>query len=162
MGHELSAVVYHMMRERPGPSRRTWYRDVEEVRKQWREALTADYDTMVAEKIEEQRLVRREAWAGWVRSQDPTEKHRTGHDPAGRPYAWTERQGRTGEPSFMDIILRTLQEECKLRGLYAPERIDVLFKAEAEEIAREHGMTVEDVLREAQYYLQQRRRHGGF
>lgn len=55
-----------------------------------------------------------------------------------------------GNPISANIVMRAIQQLSGLMGLEAPVKIQIDLRTEAEKVAREQGLPLEDVLREAE------------
>jgi hypothetical protein len=65
------------------------------------------------------------------------------------------RQSFTGNPAYLEVVQWCIQEEVRLMGLHAAQPVDPLVQAEAERLADELGLSVEEVLREAESILRE-------
>ena len=108
--------------------------DLKLLRQRYREAQLAERSAAVAEKLEQYRDIRREAWEAWERSKDNKEKEITekvsslGAQEA--VAAKTEKlkaiittEGRLPGNEYLRTILETLQNERELQGLDAPKKL---------------------------------------
>lgn len=172
-GWEPADVVREMVRFRASVnlSRTTVYNDIDSVRRAWLEHKEIHYDAHVAQKVAEVRQLKRTYWDEWFASKAPKEttvqaQHTSeattpttnGHGPNTRSLRRAEvrKEQRTGNPAYLAGVQWCIEEECRLLGLHAPERIELMFRQEVEDVARETGMDVDEVLEEANFYI----RHG--
>ena len=65
-----------------------------------------------------------------------------------------------GDAEAIGAVLRIMARRAKLLGLDAPESVRLVVQDEVENLARQNGMTVDEVLKEAEYYAQQARFKG--
>lgn len=104
-------------------------RDLAWVRKEWLASCIRDYDARKAQELAHIDLVEREAWAAWERSKSPRELTRTRRrqkpttDKDGNPAASAEdeaeyrKEQRDGNPKFLEVALRCIEQRCKIFGL---------------------------------------------
>ena len=102
-----------------------------------REALElAGRRTSVAMELERIRLVQREAWKGWKRSQLPsvvTRRSRRGD----RTVEVTVTKTRVGNPRFLNVLLKCVDRRIRLLGLDARLKF-------AEPVNRSHNLTLDE------------------
>lgn len=178
-GWDVPDVVREIMQRRAdiGLARTTVYHDVDSVRRAWLEHKEIDYDAHVAQKVAEIRQLKRTYWEEWFASKAPKEttvqaQHTSeattaitnGHGPNARSLRRAEvrKEQRTGNPAYLAGVQWCIEEECRLLGLHAPERVELMFRQDAEDIAREHNLSVDEILAEAEYYVRYGRLTGGF
>lgn len=176
-GWETADVVRDILSRRTDMAlaRTSIYHDIREVRKDWLLAKDANYDDHVSQKLAELRMLKRTYWDEWFASKAPRETTvqaqttgeattatTNGHGPhtSSLRRAEVRREQRTGNPAYLDGVYKCIAEECKLLGLHAPERVELMFKQNAEDVARDNAMTVDEVLAEADYYIRQHRHQG--
>jgi hypothetical protein len=98
----------------------TIHRDIAWVHRQWlAEAKVADGDRVARElgKIDE---VERTAWAAWEQSRQVAETTRTRRVEQGsgnQTMAELTRQGKAGDPRFLEVILKCSERRCKILGV---------------------------------------------
>jgi hypothetical protein len=136
-------------------------RDVAELHRRARLAQAERVEAARAAHLAKLRHVWRTMWAEWYASRQPREISQSqrvtsapgGGDGPGRvsDRATLRREQRQGDPRYIKLALAALAEEIKLLGT---ARLDELSAArlqqEAERIARELGLSVADVLAEAE------------
>jgi hypothetical protein len=140
-------------------------RDVQLLVQRWRKQGMVNLEAARDRQIAELRQVRRVAWAEWRRSGEEkqsteTEISTSGNpDPTAPPAAQRQRarsrkEGRLRDPRYLEAILRSLEKEARLLGLDAIDQgqLDVLQR-EAEKLARDLDLSVEDVMSEADRIL---------
>ena len=92
--------------------------DLQRLQKEWRESRIRDFDT--AREMELQKLDRleREAWAGWERSQKPSQsadfKDDTGNTPSRKRV-----KNQNGDPRFLVVVHQCIASRRALLGLDA-------------------------------------------
>ena len=98
-------------------------KDLKALQREWRESRIRDFDA--ARELELQRLDRleREAWAAWLRSQEPLESTKVLNDASGGKKAQKLTQHRDGDPRFLEQIHKCITSRRALLGLDAPTRI---------------------------------------
>jgi predicted transcriptional regulator len=99
------------------------------------ERMTQETIAHVVRKIEELRVMRREYWAAWERSQSErqiteTEKSEGDGEGKGRGSGVTKkakirREGRDGTPSWLDGVQWCFEQEAKLLDLYPAARQEI-------------------------------------
>jgi hypothetical protein len=134
-------------------------RDVQEIRARWWTALQRDLDQWIVERLAELRALKQEYWQAWFASKG-TQQTSTKAQGASCGRDWMSAQiheaQSPGNPLYLAGIQRCIEEECRLLGLHAPLQIEPFVRWEAERIAKEYGLHVEDVLREAEEILRGR------
>jgi transcriptional regulator with XRE-family HTH domain len=106
--------------------------DLKLLRKRYQDTQLAERSAAVAEKLEQYREVRREAWEAWDRSKDNKEKeikekisNLAQQAEAGaveKLKAVITTEGRLPGNEYLRTILETLQDERELLGLDAPKK----------------------------------------
>jgi hypothetical protein len=134
-------------------------RDVQEIRARWWTALQRDLDQWIVEKLAELRALKQEYWQAWFESkgtQQSTLRSQGQSGDQGVMQAQVREEFSPGNPAYLAGVQRCLEEECRLLGLHAPLQIEPFVRWEAERIAKEYGLHVADVLREAEEILRGR------
>jgi len=112
-----------------GVSQATVSRDLAVVRKQWLKDAKADYDAKVAEQLAKIDAVELEAWAEWQKSK---RRERTKRAVKTRKTGKPEIEETTTvetllpEARYLEIIHKCIERRCKLLGLDAPERKEIM------------------------------------
>jgi AcrR family transcriptional regulator len=148
--HAMGLSAYEIA-DRLGVSHTTVYHDIAEVKRRFNAAAMESHGAMVQEKLAILREVRKEAYAAWERSKQDTWKattrkvpvtlkekpggRRTGRKPAEpapdqlREMFTTEltevREGRLPASEYMNIILKTVEQERAILGLDEALKIDL-------------------------------------
>jgi hypothetical protein len=78
-------------------------RDLAAVRRDWKASACRDFDTEKGRLLNELDAVKKEAWAAWERSKQPS-RRRKGEE-------------REGNPRFLAVLIDTLDREAELMGL---------------------------------------------
>jgi predicted transcriptional regulator len=105
-------------------------RDLQEVRRQWRESAMRDWDEAVGQQLEELERLREQYWEAWERSkQDRTRRRRrkrkAGESKDSVREVSTYVEQRDGNPKFLAGVMQCIERRCKLLGLDAPTRVDL-------------------------------------
>lgn len=118
--------------QRVGVSYVQVHKDLNEVRRRWRETSVRDFDAIRDEQLAKLDKLEATYWDGWARSiavkKKESSERRTGTGESGRPVeinkAQIVREERVGDPRFLDGVQRVIERRCKLMGLDAPEKIE--------------------------------------
>jgi len=111
-----------------GVSRATIGRDLQVIRKWWKEDAVGDFDAAVAEELARIDRIEREAWDAWERSKAPSEKQRTAkttRDDSSSSIAQIEKENRCGDPRYLDVVWKCVDKRSKLLGLEAPTKLNI-------------------------------------
>jgi hypothetical protein len=125
-------------------SQATVSRDLDEVRREWREAATIDFEESLCSALQKLDLLEREAWGAWQRSQTPlTSAVRT---EGGGDKGVTSRsslKNSHGDPRFLDLVHKCVAQRSLLLGLHAaaPASGDDAHEFEPIEVRRERLLT---------------------
>ena len=99
-------------------SQATVSRDLDEVRAEWRQAATFDFDEARACELQKIDLIEREAWAAWQRSQTPLSGIvRTDRDGARGPSHRSSLKNSHGDPRYLDLVNKCVAQRCLLLAL---------------------------------------------
>jgi hypothetical protein len=119
-------------------------RDLEAVGQEWLAAAATDLGARKAEELAKLDHLEREAWEAWDRSQRPavteTEQRTDAPAPTGEdvaratsssaPPPRVERARKTrhraGNPAFLHVVLRCVEQRCKILGFDAPKKLEGL------------------------------------
>lgn len=96
--------------------------DLKQIRKAWRESAIRDFDELRALELARIDKVFREAWAGYVRSQQPHQSATTDGQ-AGTQKAKRTVRNQYGDPRFLSVILDCSQARREILGLDAPIKV---------------------------------------
>jgi hypothetical protein len=109
----------------------TVHNDLAVVRKVWREEMAAEYEIWKDRELERIDKLELAAWDGWQRSLQDAVKISERMVPVGNGSERVgveqtmETKGQAGDPSFLAVIAKCIEQRCKILGLYAPVRKDV-------------------------------------
>lgn len=112
--------------------------DVQRLIKEWQEERLENTEDKITAELARIDLVIKEAWQMWEKSkQDYKRKSQMQEgkprkDPNGQQISvdtikammWDAEQRGSGDPRYLDVILRAMQQRCKLLGL-DQQRIDI-------------------------------------
>mgnify|MGYP001580805097 CR=1 FL=1 len=141
--------------------------DLKAMRDLWLASSLRDFDALKAEQLAKIDAVEVEAYAAWFRSQQPREVSLTeqteggevvGVDGTSQPKRPTRkasmrREGQSGDPRFLAVIQKCIDQRCVILGLESPLRISI--DQAAAKVADELGLTKDAVLAEATAILQE-------
>lgn len=99
-----------------GVSQQTISQDLAFIREQWRQSMLLDADQRMAQELAKIDDLEAKARAGWERSCQDAENIRTTTTAEGTQTV-TTRRGQAGDPRFLDVISKCIQDRCKLLGL---------------------------------------------
>ena len=91
-------------------------RDLDEIKRHWRESAIRDFDEAREQEIRKMNLVETEAWAGWLRSQGPVQAASLteGKDGSRRS---SSLKHQYGNPRFLEQIIKCSVHRSALLGL---------------------------------------------
>jgi hypothetical protein len=128
--------------------------DLKAVRLAWQTSTVRDFDAARSEELARVDVAEAAYWDGWQRSQQVhevtvTEAHDDGA--TARRKATLRKEAQSGDPRFLDGVLRCIERRCALLGLDAPKRVSVdwnqLTNPQLERLAA--GEPLEKVMAEA-------------
>ena len=104
-----------------GAQQPTISNDIKAIQKEWRESAIRDFDLLREEELQKLAQIEVEAWAAWVRSQKPAQEARVrDSDPSN---AVKTMKSRTGDPRFLEIVMKCSASRRELLGLDAPVKV---------------------------------------
>jgi hypothetical protein len=97
--------------------------DLKAIHAEWLKEATLDRGEWTARELARIDEVERQAWAAWAKSQEDAEVLRAKRR---GDVAETEKiiKGQSGDPCFLDIILKCIERRCGLLGLDAPKQLE--------------------------------------
>jgi len=103
-----------------GVSRQTIYEDFQNARREWQQEKIENVQELIELRVAQLEHVIREAYRGWHRSLEDavTVSDTTGED---RKTTRTVK-GQSGNPAFLDTIIKAVTKICELRGLIGKDR----------------------------------------
>lgn len=108
----------------------TIVRDVREIRKEWREQYADTFQRYTLEQIRKIDAVEKEAWEAWQASKQDSVTISRKEPSSGDIETTTTVKGQTGDPRYLEAILRAIERRSKLLGLDAPEKVQWLITNE--------------------------------
>jgi hypothetical protein len=100
-------------------------RDVAAIQAQWKQQALRDFDADKSAELENLKQLKREYWAGWERSQKAKETSLSEELSAvsgGRQKVATRVEQRNGDPAFLNGLVKIVELEAKLLGLFPTEK----------------------------------------
>lgn len=116
-GHPQAAIAKEL-----AVSQSTISTDLKAISREWKNSRIRDFDAAVELELQKLRMLEREAWAGWNRSQQPLETTRVTQTSDDKKAEKSARQ-QHGDPRYLELINRTISGRRALLGLDAPTRI---------------------------------------
>jgi hypothetical protein len=115
-GWTQQAIADHV-----GLNQKTISNDLKRIRQEWRESAVRDFDEAREVELKKIDRVEREAWAAWVRSQQPAQ---SAHINDENPQRKTRRHVRNqyGDPRFLEQVNKCIAARCALLGLFQISR----------------------------------------
>lgn len=107
-----------------GVSQPAIYRDLEEVRKRWREASVVSIAEAKARELERIDVLESTYWDAWRRSTDERTKTRTTANEAGRT-ALVEKESLIGDKRYLEGVQWCIEQRCKILGILAPAKQEI-------------------------------------
>ncbi len=100
--------------------------DLAAIRAEWLQAAVADFGARQAEELARLDLVEGELWAAWGRSQQPREQSRARTRTGKAAGSETElrKEQRSGNPKFLEIVVRCVELRCKITGVIRDRKDD--------------------------------------
>jgi hypothetical protein len=114
-----------------GVDQSTISRDLTELRKEWLERSINHIDQKKA--IELAKLDRLEVtyWEAWERSLKNAETEIVRETPLGHSIRETKSVGQSGNPAFLEGVLKCIAQRCAILGIEAAKKMDVTTRGEA-------------------------------
>lgn len=108
--------------ERLGVTQPTVSSDLKYIREEWRRSMVRDFDLARAQELQRVDRIECEANEGWDRSLKPSQSAVIQGEGAQQPSRKTVRN-QSGDPRFLDILLKCSERRSKLLGLDAPQKV---------------------------------------
>jgi hypothetical protein len=99
--------------------------DLRVIRQQWRTETVAFFNTAKDEQLKKIDKIEENAWKGWEFSRRPASKIINKTDPDGLEDITEVTEGQAGDPRFLEIVRKCVEDRRKMLGLDEPDRIDV-------------------------------------
>lgn len=102
------------------------HKDIKAIQKEWRDANLEQLSEMKFEELQRIDLLERQAWEGYMESKTYTKVVQVGGRKDKRP-SQVRQTNETGggDPRFLQIISRCIEQRAKLLGLNEPELLKV-------------------------------------
>src|ERR1019366_8308517 len=101
-------------------------RDIEQLRKQWRQAQSLQIDAIQERELAKIDLIEIEAWAAWEKSKankERTTKERSSGESATNSKVVVVTEGRLPENEFLKTVQWCINKRCEILGLDAAKKI---------------------------------------
>jgi len=109
--------------------------DMADCKSIWLKSVAWSQNEMRVSAVQELRRVRREAWAVYERSKGVARRrsYDTTPDGGGRPVGNVAiyEEMRDGDPRWLEKVIQSIIEECKILGLYPKDPLEWGFTGEA-------------------------------
>jgi predicted transcriptional regulator len=92
-------------------------RDLQEIRRKWRESAIRDFDEAKAIELAKIDLLEAEYWQQWEKSKQPKRSQK--HEEGDRTKVTVTEENRCGNPAYLNGVLACIERRCKLLGLDA-------------------------------------------
>lgn len=123
-------------------------RDLQVIKRQWRQEALGHANELIQAELERLRLIEQQAWDAWNHSRQNTigaTVHEQLQEALGGNVATRSRtDSKVGENSYLETILKVIQQRVKILGL------DANTQAKANDIVREQ---INDFLRKLRSFL---------
>lgn len=122
-----------------GLSQNVIWRDLQEIRKCWKEKYTSTYEQLREEQLAKTALVEYEAWEAWHKSKtikkktvrklqvlQPQEEVVPGvvtQPELGQTEEIITEEEPVGDPRFLEMVNRCIERRCRILGIEAPLKI---------------------------------------
>lgn len=100
-------------------------RDLKALQAEWKASALRDFDTDKSTELESLQRLKKEYWSGWERSQKAKETSLSEELSAisgGRQKTATRTEQRNGDPAFLNGLVKIVELEAKLLGLFPSEK----------------------------------------
>lgn len=103
--------------------------DIRSIQTRWRKSSIRNFDEAKQRELTRIDAAERNAWEGWQRSHgkmsEKTKQVKEGATPAESFDSETEKTWQeAGDPRFLDVVLKCVQQRAKLLGLDAPTKME--------------------------------------
>lgn len=98
--------------------------DLQFIRNEWKAARVGFIDQAVLEQLEKIDQLEREAWEAWERSRLPTKSTTITEGDDGNTVTKIERRESAGDPRFLALVDKQVEQRRKLLGLDAPVKTE--------------------------------------
>jgi hypothetical protein len=98
--------------------------EIEAIRSEWKAARVGFVDQAVLEQLEKIDQLEREAWAAYERSCRPAKSTTITEDDDGNTVTKIERRESAGDPRFLALVDKQVEQRRKILGLDAPVKTE--------------------------------------
>lgn len=105
------------MAKKTGVSQMMIWKDLQVIRKLWKESAVTDYDERVALECQRLDAIEREAWKGWRRSMRDDVVIEESIGALGQPTRSIKKRGQAGSAHFLSVAMNCVKARCELLGL---------------------------------------------
>lgn len=95
---------------------------IAEVRKSWLESSVRDFDTAKARELAKIDLLETTYWRAWEDSRRDKEVVQVEDSTKGGAKGYIRAEGQSGNPAFLDGVMKCIEKRCKILGLDAPTK----------------------------------------
>lgn len=116
----VRGMTQYAIAEKLGTTRDAVSGIITRVRKRWKEAAIASYDEKMSQQLAKYDAVEAAAWEGWERSlkNDVTKtKEKIDGDDGTTTKNKKQESEQAGNPAFLAVINKTIENRCRLLGL---------------------------------------------
>lgn len=108
--------------------------DINKIHGRWLESSLVNFDKVKAREMARIDRLEREYWVSWLESKEDRETSTTSQSTGIRAYERIElkRVGQVGNPRFLEGVQWCIEQRMKIFGFYAPTRVDLEWRREAE------------------------------
>jgi len=133
--------------------------DIRLAKETWKEQAFMNFDERLSEEIAKISEVEVTAWLAWEESRydkvTVTTETMRGTEDGERTKRVEKREGQSGNPVFLQLVMHAQERRAKLLGLDAPIKINHLVEQEAERVAQEFGIDPKLLLAEARNVVEE-------
>lgn len=144
----LEGLPQRVIAERLGVSTTQIYYDMRVLYRRWQDRTVQEIGALKNREIERIDHIAEEAWKAWYRSQQDEEETVTERidGPTAKAVARVRRKGMTGNAAYLGVVQWTVEQRCKILGLYAPQTMTIEhLMAVLEEYGAPDGITAEEL-----------------
>ena len=102
-------------------------RDLKAIKQRWLESQIVNLNEAKQKELDRIDLLEREAWKAWDRScrerQVSATERSTGHLDGDKTKARVTKEGRDGNPAFLERVAWCINKRCEILGLDAPKKV---------------------------------------
>jgi hypothetical protein len=118
-------LTYNELAKQLGVSSGVVTKSLKDVRAEWRETDIRNWDQLVDYELAVLNALEEEAFAEWHRSKLDAETVSEETNEHGEYKTKVSMKGQTGNPRYLDVIIKCIQKRAELLGLDKPKQIEV-------------------------------------